>query len=894
MLRRRAPDAGAPPRLLRTLVGVLLPPSLRGCVLGDLAETYVRDRATRGRLVALWRYARETRYAVRLRREARRLHYRQLPAARNQRPALMHHLASDLRYGIRILAKAPGLTVLAVSAIGLGIGLPATMFSIVNGALRDLPFDDADRLMAVSRTSPERGWNRVGVPLSDYTDWREQQTTFEGIALETTSNVNVSSPGERPERISGAVMSVNAFDLLRVQPIIGRGFTASDAAPNAPPVAIVGHSVWVARFDRSPDVLGSTIRANGELVTVVGVMPEDFRFPTEHDLWMPLKANPVDTPRGTGARYRAFGRLNPEVTVAEAQADLEAIASRLSLEYPETNRDIHALVEPYTERFIGGEIAATLKVMLAAVSFVLLIACANVTNLLLAKAAQRTREVAVRTALGATRLQVVTQLLVEAFLLAVAGGILGLAIAHGGVAFFNYASAEMEKVFWIDIKIDGAAMAFVLVLVMLATIAAGIAPALQASGTDANDVLKDESRGASSFRLGRLSGFLVVGEVGLSCALLVAAGLMIKGIVKLHTMDYGFAPEEIFIGEIELMPSDYPDAAGRVQFFEELEQRLAAIPGVTTAALTSTLPARGNWSARVGLEGQTSERAEDYPMTQYAQVSPAFFDVVRARVLQGRGFTPRDRIGATPVAVVNQRFAERFFPGENPLGRRIRRGGPDSPQPWRTIVGVVSNAYITAIDEGDNPDGVYLPLAQGAFAFTNIVLRTQGDPLAITPEVYDVVESMDPNLPVAEINTLAGDILLEKRVGDVFARLFLAFGAAALFLASVGLYGVMSFAVSRRTKELGVRMALGAHTADVLRLVLRQGVWQLAIGLGLGLVLAAVLSRAMAMALFQVDPWDKTIFASIAVLLASTGMLATIIPARRATRVDPMVALRYE
>jgi predicted permease len=449
--------------------------------------------------------------------------------------------------------------------------------------------------------------------------------------------------------------------------------------------------------------------------------------------------------------------------------------------------------------------------------------------------------------------------------------------------------------FWIDVRIDGASALFIGVLVVVASLAAGIAPALQASGTDANEILKDESRGASSFRLGRFSKMLVVGEVALSCALLVASGLMIKGVLKLRNMDYGFEAEQLFVAEVEVLPIDYPDEASRVQFFERVEELVGAIPGVLDATMTSTLPARGNWNANVGFEGMTSDRLDDYPMTNYAQVTPSFFRVFQASLLDGRGFTSDDRHGNQPVAIVNQRFAEMYYPGERAVGRRIRRGGPRSQQPWRTIVGVVSNAHITQIDrEHLDPDGVYLPLAQGSRHFTNIVLRTQGDPLKLTASVRAAVASVDPNVPLSDINTLAGDILLENKVFEVFGRLFLLFGGAALFLATVGLYGVMSFAVSRRTKEMGLRMALGAHRTDVLGIVVKQGMWQLAAGLALGLLLAGIMSRAMAMAFYLVDPWDKGIFGVIGGVLLLTGLLATLIPARRATRVDPMVALRYE
>ena len=693
-------------------------------------------------------------------------------------------------------------------------------------------------------------------------------------------------------------MGMAVAPVLRVPAEMGRTFEdESDSDVEPEPTVVLSHSFWRRHFGADSAVIGKELEVTGRRHVVIGVMPPWFRDVTRGsaDMWIPLVPDVSNGAWGAGSWYRAFGRLQPGVTLEAANVQFATIADRLALAYPETNADVHALIEPYTYRWIGRQIGGILRLMLATVSFVLLIACANVTNLLLARAAGRTREVAVRTALGASRSRIAMQLMMEAFMLAVAGGVLGIGIAYGGVGLFNYASQGMEMAFWVDVRMDATSGLFIAALVIVASLAAGIAPALQASGTEANEILKDDSRGASSFRLGRLSKALVVGEVALSCALLVASGLMIKGVLKLRNMDYGFDAEQLFVAEVEVLANDYPDAASRVQFFEQVEERVGAIPGVLDATLTSTLPARGNWNANVGLEGMTSDRVEDYPMTNYALVTPSFFQVFQADVLDGRGFSFDDRQGNQPVAIVNQRFADMYYPGERAVGRRIRRGGPRSRQPWRTIVGVVSNAHITEIDnEHLNPDGVYLPLAQGSRFATKIVLRTQGDPLELTPSVRAAVESVDPNIPLSNVNTLAGDILSENKVFEVFGRLFLLFGGAALFLATVGLYGVMSFAVSRRTKEMGLRMALGARGTDVMRIVVKQGMWQLAAGLALGLVLASALSRGMAMAFYQVDPWDKGIFGLIVGVLLLTGLLATLIPARRATRVDPMVALRYE
>jgi predicted permease len=640
-------------------------------------------------------------------------------------------------------------------------------------------------------------------------------------------------------------------------------------------------------------VIGRVVRVNGEQTTVIGVMPESFAFPLAEDVWVPLRMNPLEMERGSGYTLATFGRLKDGVSLDQAHAEFSAIARRLELEYPETNEGVGVVIKPYTEEYLGDEPARLLWTMMAAVFGVLLIACANVANLLLARATVRTREVAVRTALGASRMRVVAQLLTETIVLSTIGGLLGLGVAWVGVNVFNRSIVNTDPPFWIDIKIDPVAVLFVIALVLITSVIAGIFPAVQSSGADVNEILKDESRGSSSLRMGRFSRGLVVAEIALSFGLLVAAGLMIRSVAKLRTIDYGFPPQEIFSARVGLFDSDYPDDPSRVRFFDEMRERLAALPGVRSAAIASNLPGLGSGRWRVGVEGETFDRDQDYPMARGNSVSPGYFESFGAGVLQGRDFTAQDRAESLPVAIVNQSFVQAFFDGESPLGRRFRVGDSTSEEPWVTIVGVVPDLFMGG-PENENPAGFYLPMAQKVARFMFMLARTDANPMALAPLVRDEVVAVDENLPIYWVRTLEQAIAENTWFYTVFGTLFVIFGGVALFLAAVGLYGVMSFAVSRRTKEVGVRMALGAEGGDVLKLVLKQGLWQLAIGVVLGIGLGALLSRSPQEFLFEVGAMDATTFIAIAVVLVGTGILASLVPARRATRVDPMVALRYE
>lgn len=552
-----------------------------------------------------------------------------------------------------------------------------------------------------------------------------------------------------------------------------------------------------------------------------------------------------------------------------------------------------ARVWPYIDRFFGPEVVNTLYTMLGAVFGVMLIACANVANLLLARTAVRAKEIAVRTALGASRRRVVGQLLAESFLLALAGAAFGLALAQVGIDLFNRSIVDTDPPFWIDIRLDPTVLVFTAGLTFVATVASGLLPALQASRVDVNEILKDESRGSSSLRMGRLSRALVIAEIAVSCGLLVASGLAIKSIVNLKTTDYGFATDGVFTARLGLFESVYPDEAARARFFEALQRRLRAIPGAQASTVTANLPSSGSDGVRFEVDGRTYPDDESYPDSRRVSAGPGFFDTFGRRLLRGRDFTDADDFGALRVAIVNESFAAKFFDGEDPVGLRIRVRQLEGEAPWITIVGIARDMYMGGL-ENREPEGFYIPLAQNPPRFASIAVRAAGAPMTLTSAVRDEVATLDADLPLYWVRTMRQAIDENNWHYQVFGSLFMAFGFAAMFLATIGLYGVMSFAVSRRTQEIGVRMALGASGRNVLRLVLRQGAWPIAIGLGIGVLLAGGLARLITVIMFGVEPWDPQVFLVVVASLSAAALVACLVPARRAMRVDPMVALRYE
>ena len=573
---------------------------------------------------------------------------------------------------------------------------------------------------------------------------------------------------------------------------------------------------------------------------------------------------------------------------------MAAIAAGLATTYPASNQGIGVTVTPLLDTFIGPQAAAMLYTMLGAVFGVLLIACANVANLLLARTAARSKEVAIRTALGASRVRTVLQLLAETLVLALAGAAVGLAVATVGIDFFNRGLATQDTPLWLHATMDPAVMAFVVGLTGLVTLLAGTLPALRATRTDVAAIMNDEARGSSSGRMGRLSRGLVIAQLAVSCGLLVAAGLMIRTVINVSRFDYGFATNDIFTARLGLFEKDYPTPQAQWQFYDGVMQGLDGRPGIRAVAFTSDLPARGGQMHPLTVDGVAYPTEQDHPLARRIVITPRYFDIVDVTPVRGRAFERSDGPDAPPVAIVNQRFVELFFKDRDPLGARIKLGPDDVP--WRTIVGVVPDLHLGGAIGAFNPqhEGVYIPLAQNVINFMSLVVRTDQAAMSYTATIQDEVHRRDRALPLYWVRSLADQYRLDTWFYRAFGTLFVAFGLAALAMATIGLYGVMSFSTGNRTREIGVRMALGAERRNVLLMILRQGAWQIAAGLALGLGVAALLSRGLGILLFGVRPWDPAVFAVVVLSLAAAGTLASFIPARRATRIEPVEALRLD
>jgi putative ABC transport system permease protein len=807
----------------------------------------------------------------------------------------MRALVQDLMLGFRTLKKEPASAVIASLTLALGIGACTLAFSLVYGVFfRGLDVPEANRLILIYRTVPSRDVDFMGVNSHDLYDWRAQQTSFEGLAMFETGTVNVSGV-EGPERYDGAFVSANLFDLLRVRPLLGSGFRPGDDAAKAPLTVVLGYRAWQTRYEEDPDVVGRSVTVNGEAATILGVMPAGFQFPSDQELWVASRDSRADEPnRDRANTFNVFGRLNDGVSLDQASAEMALIAQRLADEHPESNEGVTTRFRTFVEDDTGPELRAVFGAMQVATIFVLLIACANVANLLLARATLRTRESAVRTALGASRWRVVLPFFAETLLLAVAGAVAGVVIAYVGVTLFDGATQTVGKPYYMRFALDAPVLAFVVGVTVVTALVAGAAPAFQVLRTDVNATLKDETRGSSGILGGRVTRALVMAEIALSCALLIGAGLMVKSIAKLGSFDFPFATENVFTARLGLFETDYPDRESRQALFTRLEERLLGIPGARAVSLSTSLPpSAGTW--RIGIEGETYARAQDYPTAENIAVTPRFFETFEVPVDRGRMFTEQDAWEGEPVAMVNQPFADRFFPGTDPIGRRFKEGTSDSNVTWITIVGIVPDMRLDNFEPETHPAGFFRPLAQRDARFVNVAVNTsRADPLGMTREVRDAVRSLDPNLPIYDVATEQGFIDQRMWFYRVFGTVFITVGAVALFMATVGLYGVLSFSVSRRVKEMGIRMALGATGRDVVRLVLRQGGMQILVGLSIGLVLAYGLTRVIGILMFETTPQDPPVFTIVVAVITVVGLLASVIPARRATQVDPGVALRYE
>jgi predicted permease len=801
-------------------------------------------------------------------------------------------LVTDARVNLRSLLKQPGLALVAILALTLGIGLTTVMFSIIQGAFwRGLPFDNPERIVAVAAMDTSDANDSGGdVTQYDFAEWAKAQRSFDLFGAFYQGTINLSEGAGQAERVEGAFITANTFDIVGARPAKGRLLQSADEAPGAPRVVLLGHDLWQRRYVGDEDIVGRTIRMNGQPATIVGVMPPGFKFPTSGEAWTALTVDTRVEHRTDAVSVIPVGRLAPGVSIDDANAEFVGLAARTAAQFPDTSRTLSASVKPYINRFLGPDVLPMLLTMLGAVFGVLLIACANVANLLIARTAVRTKEIAIRTALGASRSRIIRQLLGESAILAMFGALGGLVLAQTGIGLFNRAIVDTDPPFWIDIRLDPTVLLFTVGLALIATLASGLLPALQASRADVNDVLKDETRGSSGLRVGRMSRALVVVEIALSCGLLVASGLAIKSIVKLKTTDFGFASADVFTARVGLFETDYPTPEARARFFADLQSRLSALPGIRGATIASNLPATGANRPTIVIDGVTYASREDHPPARTVLITPTFFETFGRQVVKGRVFRDADDLSAPRVAIVNESFVAKFFADTDPLGRRFRLSDA-APDAWITVVGVAPDLYLDGL-ENKRPEGFYTPLAQDAPRFASIAVRATGSPMALASAVRSQVAAQDANLPIYFVRTMEEFLAQNNWHYQVFGTLFTAFGASALFLATVGLYAVMAFSVSRRTQEIGVRLALGASGGQVMRLVLRQAMWQVAIGLVIGVALGAGLSQMLTIIMFGVEPWDLAVFSTVVVSLFATAMLACLIPARRALRVHPTTALR--
>ena len=805
----------------------------------------------------------------------------------------MKDFTTDLRFAWRSLWKNPALTAIAVAALALGIGANTAIFSVVYGVLlKTLPFPEPERVIRVVDSNPTASLPRFSTAPPDFADWRAQNTVFSHLAVNHRDNLNLTGDGE-PERLLATRVSGDFFNVFGAKPLLGRPLLPAEDTPGGPKVAVLSYKLWQRRFGGDPGIVGKRLILNGESTLVAGVMPASFEIPQRTELWVPMQLLIEENQRG-GHFLQTTGRLKPGVTIERAQSEMTGIAERIAKAHPDTNEGWGVNLIPVRDLMVE-DIRPALLVLLGAVGLVLLIACANVANLLLSRLAAREREVAVRTALGAGRGRLVRQFLTESTLLSLVGGLLGALLAWRGtpllLALFNNRIPRAQ-----EIGVDWTVLGFTLGLSLATGLLFGFLPALHASKSDLQSSLRDGAKGSGDRRGRRTRSVLVFAEVALAIVLLVGAGLLVRSLFALQSVQPGFKADHALSVQIQLPESTYKEEAKQVAFYRDLLPRLAALPGVQSAAAGYPLPFSGSRMVLAfAAEGQAPPKTlADMPAANMAFVTSSYFATLAIPVREGRGFEDRDGLDSEKVIVVNRSLAEKIWPGESPVGKRITFGVPvNADSEWHRVVGVVADVRHAELN--DEPGlQAYLPLLQAPSDQAALVVRTAGSPGAMTAAVAAAVREVDPGLPVANAKTLdqlVSDSVAAPRANAVLLGLL---AALALLLAAVGVYGVLSYSVAQRTREIGLRMALGAAGGDVLRQLFREGLTTVLAGIATGLVGAFFLARTLESLLYGVEVRDPLTFVGVPLVLLLVAMLATWLPARRATRVEPVVALRYE
>jgi putative ABC transport system permease protein len=804
--------------------------------------------------------------------------------------AWLDSLFQDLRYGARMLRKNPGFTAVAVLTLALGIGANTAIFSVVNAVLlRPLPYANPQQLIVLRETTQSVGPHSPSYP--DFLDWRKQSRTFGQMAAINNREFNLSGVAQ-PENISGYAVSANCLSMLGVRPVLGRDFLPSEDAPGTAPVVLLSYALWQSHLGADPNAVGKSITLDGRSFTTIGVLPPNIRLPEKADVLAPIGVWAGDADmadRGDRGDMDALGRLASGATLLQAQAEMDTIAANLRKEYPATNSGVGISMATLRDDLIGDS-RSPILVLFGAVVFVLLIACVNVANLFLVRGAARAREIAVRQACGASRERLIRQMLTESFLLAFLGG--GLGILFGALGIEGLRRLQFHPN---HIGMDRSVLLFSAVMVVFVAIAFGLVPAWQASRPHVQETLKDGGRSSTaSAAQHRLRGLLVMAETALALVLLVGAGLMMKSMYRLLQVDPGFRPERVLTMEINLRTAQYSQPETTRNFWRQVLDKVRALPGVDTAALGTVLPLSGNHNrADITMEGLPTPDPGKFPHPDFHMVSPSYIDALSIPLLRGRNFTGADTDTAPQVALINATMARRFWPSEDPTGKRFHFGHPGSTEPWIEIIGVVGDTKLYGLSNPSRLE-LYLPLQQSHPNDMFLVLRSATDRASLTPAVRDAVASIDKDQPVFNVNTmkqLVDDSVATRHITLVLLGLF---SALALLLAAIGIYGVISYSVQQRTHEIGIRMALGAQRRDVLRLVVGHGVKLAVLGTAIGIAAAFGLTRLMASLLFGVGAYDPAAFAAAAMLLLLVAVAACYIPARRAIAVDPMIALRYE
>ncbi len=834
---------------------------------------------------------------------------------------ILDSFRQDVRLGLRVLLKDKPFFLLAVVVLGLGIGGATTQFTVVNAVvLRGFSFPHPEQLVSVGLIDPKASDqnNNFGfgqIPTArDYEDLKAAQKSCSMMAgYLTGSTINVTYKNS-PQRYTGGYVTDDFFKIIGVSPVLGRDFTAADNKPGAEKTVILGHEIWKRDFNGDPNIIGENVRVNGKAATIIGVMPPNFKFPNFEELWTPLYNQYPPIPRGQlviGANNAApavLGRLKPGVTLDQANAELIGLARRLAQDNPKTNQNLtSATVQPLSNALIGVQFRQTVWAMLAAVILVLLIACVNVMNMQFGRAALRTKELAIRGALGATRRRLVRQMLTESLVVAMFGAVAGILLAYWGVDLLTRAMdalpAGFQLPYWIRFTIDGRVLAFTVAITLVATIASGLVPALVSAHSNAAEMMKEGGRGNTSRLVNVITRLLVVGQIALTAALLITAILEIRSIRNQLQLDYGYDEDAVYSARIALLEGAYSED-GRRDFFKRAVRELRANPQFESAALTDRFRMTFAGGGQYEVDGQNYLTDRDRPRGNFESVSDDYFSTLGLKVLEGRDFTINDADTSQPVAIVNASFARKHWGNQSPLGHKVRIFNPGDPQSWRTIVGVVPDTLMQGpFDQQTETAGFYMPLlgASPATQFCTVLVRPRAGQRAETvgPALKKAISQLDPDVPIYFPGTparLHDEALSGNRI---IVDLFVIFGGIAFVLSAVGLYGVMSFSVSQRTQEFGIRMALGADARRIFRMVMTQGAWQLAIGLVLGaggaaLLLGVLVAGALRNILFKVNPLDPGIYFAVAGLLTIVAAASCFVPARRATRVDPVTALRYE